>query len=99
MSKKIERNFEHNNENVIEFITGDEFMTVTFTQRKYITKIKKLYKSNSTDFDNFYENTDGSICARIPLRWLKINLPRKVSDEQRAAASERFKKMYEESSV
>ena len=29
-------------ENVIEWITGDEFVSCTFTQRKYITKVRKL---------------------------------------------------------
>ena len=41
------------------------------------------------------ENEDGSICAKLPMKYLKISAPRKVSEEQRRAASERFKKLRE----
>ena len=80
-------------ENVIEFITGDKKATLTFSNRSHITKIKKLYESNKNDFDYFIENQDGSVCARIPLKWIKLGLPRKVTDEQRAASAERLKDM------
>ena len=42
------------------------------------------------------ENSDGSICAKFPIKWVKIAPPRQVSDEQKAAASERLKKYREE---
>ena len=46
-----------------------------------------------------YENKDGSICAKLPIKYLKISAPRKVSDEQRQKASERFKKLREENKL
>ena len=42
------------------------------------------------------ENNDGSAFFHIPINYIKISPPRKVSDEQRKAAGERFKKMWEE---
>ena len=60
------------------------------------TKIKKLHELNPDDVEIIAENDDGSICARLPIKYLKISAPRKVSDEQRQRASERFKKLREE---
>lgn len=54
-------------ENVIEFITGKNTATVTFTNRKYINRIKKLYEKYKDNFDYFVENRDGSICVSFEL--------------------------------
>lgn len=41
-------------------------------------------------------NQDGSAFIKVPVNWVKISPPRKVSEEQREAAGERFRKMWEE---
>ena len=82
-----------NVENMIEFITHARTATVTFTNPKHVNRVKKLYEERKEDFKYFIENKDGSICAKIPLKWIKVSPPRKVSEEQRRAASERFKQM------
>ena len=74
-------------------------MTVSFCSQKLIAKIKKLSQSNPDDVEIIAENRDGSICARLPIKYLKISTPRKVSDEQRQKASERFKKLREENKL
>lgn len=77
-------------ENVIEFITNSHTATVTFTNRKHINRIKRLYEEHKDDFKYFVENQDGSVCAKIPLKWIKINPGSKngrvMTDEQREAA-------------
>lgn len=77
-------------ENMIEFITGQRTATVTFTNRKHINRIKKLYEEHKDDFKYFVENQDGSVCANIPLKWIRINAGSKnghiMTDEQREAA-------------
>jgi hypothetical protein len=88
-----------NKENVIEFISGEKTSTVSFTNQKHINRIKKLYQDHRQDFGYLIENVDGSVCANVPLSWIKISPPRKVSEEQKLAASERFKKMHEEKSI
>ena len=60
-------------ENVIEFLSGEKMTTTTFTNRKHINRIKKIYKDRKEEFEFYYENEDGSIYARIPLNWIKIN--------------------------
>lgn len=83
-------------ENMVEFISGERFMCVTFSNGKHIRKLKKLYEANPDDFKYFKENSDGSVCARLPLKYLKISAPRKVTreytEEERAAIAERFAK-------
>ena len=90
-----------NSENMIEFISGSRTVTVTLTNRKHINRIKKLYEERKEDFKYLYENEDGSICAKLPLKWLKFNAGSKegrvMTEEQKEAArirlSEARKKM------
>lgn len=88
-----DKNFERNNENCIEWISGSHTATLTFTNRKHVNRIKKLYKSHKDDFKYWYENPDGSICCKIPLKWIKVNPGgnREYTDEQRAAMAERMR--------
>ena len=81
---------ERNMENVLEFISGARTVTVSFTNQKHINRIKKLYEERKDDFKYFHENADGSICAKIPLKWIKINSGSKtgrvMTEEQKEAA-------------
>ena len=86
----MEKDFDNNNENCIEFFSGERSAVVSFTNRKHINRIKKLYEERKDDFKYFHENTDGSICAKIPLKWIKINSGSKtgrvMTEEQKEAA-------------
>lgn len=86
----MEKDFDNNNENCIEFLSGERSAVVTFTNRKHINRIKKLYEERKDDFKYFHENTDGSICAKLPLKWIKINSGSKtgrvMTEEQKEAA-------------
>lgn len=77
-------------ENNIEFLTGADTATITFTQRKYISKIKRLAKKYPDEIKYYVENKDGSVCAEVPLTWIKVSHPKIVSDEQREAARQRL---------
>jgi len=81
-------------ENVIEWLTNDDHIAVTFSQKKYINKIKKFAKEDKNVY--LVENEDGSVFARLPIRYLKLNKPRSISDEQREAARQRLTKYREE---
>lgn len=80
-----------NSENMIEFISGQRTATVTFTNQKHINRMKKLYEERGDEFKYFKENEDGSVCAKIPLKWIKVNagaLPgtgkkREMTEEQK----------------
>ena len=79
-----------NKENMIDFITGSKMCTCSFTNRKHINRIKKLYEQRKSEFEYFYENEDGSVCARIPLKWIKIN-PGSLPDAPKRDMSEEHK--------
>ena len=67
----IEKDFDNNNENCIEWLTGERTATVTFTDRKMINRVKKLYEDRKDDFKYLVENEDGSICAKLPKKWCR----------------------------
>ena len=84
----VEKDFDNNNENSIEWISGEHFAVVTFTDRKMI------YEERSSEFKYLHENSDGSICAKIPKKWIRCNpgsiqdpnKPKKEISEERKAA-------------
>lgn len=82
-------------ENAIEWLNGQDRVTVSFSQGKFINKIKRLAEKNP-EVEIVAENKDGSICAHLPLKYIKINPPRVMSEEQRELARERLLK-YKES--
>ena len=92
-------NFVNNNENCIEFLNNQHSITVSFCMQKWINKVKKLHEEYPDDVKIIAENKDGSICAKLPIKFLKISAPRKVSEEQRQAASERFRKLREDNKL
>ena len=80
------------NENVIEWLRGQNTVAVTFCNgSKFYNKLQKLSKSHPEV--QIKINKDGSMFAHIPLSWVKISPPRKLTDEQRQKASERLKKI------
>lgn len=95
----MEQNYDKSNENVIEWLTGEHYCVATYTSRKHINRIKKLYEERKDEFKYFVENKDGSVCAKFPVKWVKNNagsLPgtkneRIMTDEQKAAFVERMK--------
>lgn len=90
----MEKDFDNNNENCIEFLSGERSAVVSFTNRKHVNRIKKLYEERKDDFKYFHENTDGSICAKLPLKWIKLNPGSKngrvMTEEQKEAARVRL---------
>src|SRR5574344_488048 len=91
--------FEANKENCVEFISGEHYCTVSFTNKKHINRIKKLYEERKDEFKYLVENPDGSVCAKIPLKWVHINpgskAGRVMTEEQKEAARIRLQKARE----
>ena len=73
-------------ENVIEWINGQRVATVTFAQKKYINRIKRLVRIRTPGVEIVHENNDGSIVAHVPIGMIIIadfsrNSYRKNADE------------------
>lgn len=76
-------------ENSIEFITNDTTATVTFSQGRYISRIKKLAeKHGKCEIVEQPETNGGYLLAHIPVDWVKITPTRKISDTERARLAE-----------
>ena len=84
-----------NSENMIEFISGTRTATVTFTNKKHINRIKKLYEERKDEFKYLVENPDGSVCAKLPLKWIKISPSKRNSriytEEEKQKIAERLR--------
>ena len=72
-----------NTENVMEFTKDSDRATVSFSQGRYITKIKKLATERPNECEIVAENKDGSICAHIPTSWIRITPTVQLTEEQR----------------
>jgi len=82
----------NNAENAIEWIRGNNTATVSFTQGRMISRIKKLAGSRPGECQIIAENQDGSISARVPTNWIRINPTMQLSKEQKEERTQRIKK-------
>ena len=71
-----------NIENCIEFTKDSNRATVSFSQGWYISRIKKLAAERPAECRIAAENTDGSVCAHIPVSWVRISPPATKSEKQ-----------------
>lgn len=85
------------NEFVIEWTKKGEYAGVSVPSGTALkSKLMRYAKERPDEVKLIVENDDGSAFFRIPVNYVKVSPPRKVSDEQKEAAGERFKKMWEE---
>lgn len=81
-------------DNCMEWLTGQRIGAVTFSQKRWINKIKSYAKDYPDEIKIIAENPDGTIYAHVPISWFKFSPPRKgreFSDEEKIAAAERLK--------
>lgn len=85
------------NEFAIEWVKGGKYAGVTVPSGTALkSKILRLAKERPDQVEIISENEDGSAFLHIPVKYVKISPPRKVSDKQKEAASKRFKQMWKE---
>lgn len=77
-------------ENAIEFIKDDERATVSFSQGRFKGRIRKMAAERPEECQIVAENKDGSLCAHIPVSWIRIIPSRELSEEQKGKARERM---------
>ena len=75
----------------------DSVMWVSTDERRMITRMMKLIAEHpdETEIIKRPEENDGCLYCKVPSTWLKIAPPvkREMSDEQKAAASQRMQKL------
>lgn len=78
-------------ENNVEWLRGDKTVSCALAGHSRLnSKVRKYAEDYPAEVRITAENPDGSITAVLPLKWLKLSPPRKVSDKQREAARERL---------
>ena len=84
------------NENGIEWVTGDDTISCSFSQKKYVNKVKSLAKK-FPDQVKVIENKDGSIFAKLPLSAFKLSISSRVfTEEEKEKIRERLQSKQED---
>lgn len=80
------------NENVIEGLDDEDTISVTFHQKRFVNKIKRLANIDE-NVTILAENPDNSIFAHLPISYLKLSPKRKdnISVERKAELAERMR--------
>ena len=85
------------NEFCIEWIKGNDYAGVTVPSGTALkSKLMRYAQERPDEVKLMVENKDGSAFFHVPVSYIKVSPPRKVSEEQREAAGERLRKMWEE---
>lgn len=78
-------------ENAIEWITGEKRATLTISQNRMITKIKKLASKFPDEIKIVAENEDGTILVYIPVSAIKLSIVKKeLTEEEKDVLRERL---------
>jgi len=79
------------NENVIEFLRGQKTATLTLANNTRLnSRVRKIAEERPDECQIIVENTDGSIVAHVPTKWIKVNPSREMTEEQKDAARQRM---------
>lgn len=90
---------ENCNECVIEWIPGRDYVGLTAKSGCAWKHKAEIYaKKFPDDVKILARNKDGSIFAHLPYSYIKINPPRKISDEARQKAADRLKAYHDKNS-
>ena len=79
-------------ETVFQREDGRKVATITASEVWSVNLMRRL-KEKYPDEVDLLENGDGSVFGHVPAKWMKLSPPRKVSEEQRAKAAERLRKV------
>ena len=81
----------------MEWIKGNGYAGVSAPSGTALkSKLMKYAEERPDEVKVMAVNRDGSAFFHIPVNYIKISPPRKISEEQREAAGERFRKMWED---
>ena len=85
------------NEFSIEWTKDRNYAGVTVPSGTALkSKLMRYAQERPDEVKLMAENKDGSAFFHIPISYVKVSPPRKVSEAQREAAGERFRRMWEE---
>lgn len=84
------------NEFAINWLKGGGYAEITAPASTALkNKLLRLKEERPNEVTHVIENKDGSMVCHVPVRWIRVSPPRKVSEEQREAARQRFAEIRE----
>ena len=81
----------------INYVAGDNYISVSTGVKKYINKIL-AFKEKFPEYIDIVENFDGTMCVKFSTERFSmpfIKIKREMSEEQKEMARERMKEMWE----
>ena len=80
---------------------GDKFAEVDTPHCRIKSRLAKLHEKFPDEFECYIENPDGSLYAKIPVKWVKISRSapgRKIelTEEQKQINADRLRRLAEE---
>lgn len=84
-------------ENIVAFADGDEYIYVEYQNRRLKNKIRLLKEEYPESVEIRSDDLDGGLSAKLnsdTFVYPSLRPKRRLSEEQRIAASERFKQMW-----
>ena len=94
LKKKARHRMADEKENCIEWVNGQDTISVTLSQGRYISKVKKLAGKYPDLVQILHENKDGSIFAHLPLKSLKLSIipPKELGQEEKERLAKQLRK-------
>lgn len=80
-------------ENVIEWVKDSKKATLSLSQQRTISRIRKLAEKYPDDVQILADNKDGSLYAHIPIKWIKISPSKEMTEKQIEQARKNFQKV------
>jgi len=80
-------------DNTIEFLRNAKIAVATFSQGKFISKMKKYKEDYPDDVEIVPVKDSNVIVCRFPAKWVKVSPPRKIEmdDEKRSEIRDRLR--------
>lgn len=88
----LKPDYEGYSENVIEWEKDGKVATLSLSQRRTITRVKELAEKYPEECQIIAQNKDGSIYAHLPVKWIRINPSRELTEEQRQTKADNMRK-------
>lgn len=85
--------YEGYSENIIEWVKDGKTATLSLSQRRIISRVKKLAEKYPEKIQILSENKDGSLYAHIPVDWVKIAPLARRTESQREASRRNMEKI------
>lgn len=83
-------------ETIMNYNNAESTVSVYTHHRALVNKLKRYVEAGTEGITVDREGDDFIEVTLDSKKWIKVSAPRKISTEQKAAASERFKKMHKE---